>query len=139
MLNAYLDSSAVLRWLLAQEGAWNGWGKWDRALTSALTRVEVRRSMDRMRLAAQLSDEEVSIALAAFQEASHHWDWIILSPEILESASNPFPTAVKTLDAIHLASARLWLQESVTTMTFVTHDKQQAIAAQALGFKVAGI
>ena len=48
------------------------------------------------------------------------------------------PTVVKTLDAIHLASALLFAQYREAGLVFGTHDRGQATAARALGFMVVG-
>jgi hypothetical protein len=48
-------------------------------------------------------------------------------------------TPVKTLDALHLASALLWRERSGDPLVFATHDPQQARAARALGFDCAGV
>jgi hypothetical protein len=48
-------------------------------------------------------------------------------------------TAVKTLDALHLASALLFRERREVSMIFATHDAQQATAARALGFVCIGI
>jgi len=44
------------------------------------------------------------------------------------------PTVVKTLDAIHLASAVMLRDRRHIDLQFSTHDVQQAVAARALGF-----
>jgi hypothetical protein len=44
------------------------------------------------------------------------------------------PTIVKTLDAIHLASAILIRERRGIELFFSTHDAQQAIAARARNF-----
>jgi hypothetical protein len=43
---------------------------------------------------------------------------------------------VGTLDAIHIASALLWVQENEAPLVFLTHDEQQARAAMACGLDV---
>ena len=45
------------------------------------------------------------------------------------------PTVVKTLDAIHLASAMFLAERSSEEVVFATHDRQQSLAARALGFR----
>ena len=47
-------------------------------------------------------------------------------------------TAVKTLDALHLASALLSQERRGVALVFATHDAQQATAARALGFECVG-
>ena len=53
--------------------------------------------------------------------------------------SPPMPTVVKTLEAIHLASALLFEERHEVGLVFGTHDRSQATAARALGFDVVGI
>jgi hypothetical protein len=48
-------------------------------------------------------------------------------------------TAMRTLDALHIASAQLFQDRRGQTMTFATHDRAQGIAARALGFGVIGL
>jgi hypothetical protein len=48
-------------------------------------------------------------------------------------------TPVKTLGALHLASALLWRERRNSELIFATHDPQQARAARALGFACIGV
>jgi hypothetical protein len=48
-------------------------------------------------------------------------------------------TVVKTLDALHLASAMLLRERHGLTLVFATHDPQQARAARGLGFECVGV
>jgi len=52
--------------------------------------------------------------------------------------TEPLPTEVGTLDAIHLATALLWRETSNSKMIMVTHGRALATAAHAYGFKVVG-
>jgi hypothetical protein len=47
------------------------------------------------------------------------------------------PTVVRTLDALHLASALLLREQQNEAPLFATHDVQQSVAARALGFTLA--
>jgi predicted nucleic acid-binding protein len=55
----------------------------------------------------------------------------MVSP-ILVRALEPFPVAVRTLDALHLASAE-FLRERQPALRLATYDVRQAAAAEALG------
>ncbi|KAA0254111.1 MAG: PIN domain-containing protein [Acidobacteria bacterium] len=57
---AYLDSSVVLRVVLRQAGALAEWRRVERGVASALVEVECLRTLDRLRLAARLTDREVA-------------------------------------------------------------------------------
>jgi hypothetical protein len=48
------------------------------------------------------------------------------------------PTALGTLDAIHLATAALWRESQGTELAMATYDGVLATAARASGFSVIG-
>ena len=56
-----------------------------------------------------------------------------LTPEALRRALEPFPSPVRTLDALHLASAE-YLREQGARVTVATYDHRFATAAESLGF-----
>lgn len=58
-----------------------------------------------------------------------------LAPTVLARAVDPFPTPVRTLDALHLASAH-FLKSRDRKLRFATYDDSLAAAAKALGLKV---
>jgi len=62
----------------------------------------------------------------------------LLSRLVLDRASLPMPTAVKTLDGIHLTSALLFQERRGEKCVFAIHDTGQATGAKALGFEVIG-
>ena len=114
------------------------WAAWEAAYSSELFGVEVRRMIDRLRLELALDDTGVAQAHEALQKMEASVGRILLSPAILHRASLPMPTAVKTLDALHLASAHLFQERREQTLIFATHDRQQGLAAKAFGFRVIG-
>jgi hypothetical protein len=61
-----------------------------------------------------------------------------VTKSITRFASQPFPFAIKTLDAIHLTTAIGWRQTRDPDLVFATHDRQLANAARKFGFKVVG-
>lgn len=134
---AYLDTSVVLRLLLAEPGALQELP--DRGVTSALTEVEVLRTLDRLRhVEARPEQGLVELRERAFALLAL-LDVVELSHAVLRRASNPFPTLLRTLDALHVATALLWRDvQTDEPFAFATHDAAQAAAARALGFAVIG-
>ena len=133
-MNVYLDTSVVLRVLLAQPRKLSVWGQWEAAYSSELMSVECRRVIDRLRLEGLFDDEQLAETvgrLAQMEKAIHR---IRLSRSIVHAASQTMPTVVKTLDAFHLASATAIRDRRHIELLFTTHDRQQAIAARSLGF-----
>ena len=138
-MTVYLDTSVVLRVVLAQAEPLGIWGKWDGACTSELVAVEGRRALDRLRLDGTLDDDQVGDFHDALARIERSIDIVRLTRLVLGRASLPMATPVKTLDALHLATAMLWRERRGVDMLFATHDPQQARAARALGFACVGI
>lgn len=135
-MKVFLDTSVVLRILLDQPRAFSATGQWEVAVSSELLRVEVMRVFDRLRLKGLLTDVDVAERLALFYRMAGTFQYVPIRPEILVRASSPFRTPVGTLDAIHLATALLWIEENGEPLTFLTHDAELALAARASGLEV---
>jgi len=135
----YLDTSTVLRVILRQGRPLAEWGTWERAYASELLGVEARRTIDRLRLEAHLDDTGVVTAQQALARVEGTLGCVRLTRAVLHRASMPMGTAVKTLDALHLATALLLTERRGFELTFATHDTQQATAARALGFECIGV
>src|SRR5262249_40688183 len=133
-MNCYIDSSVALRVLRGQKDAWKQWGRWEEAYSSTLLRIECRRFLDRMRLEYNWNDDDVVAAGSQLRRLERVITRVRLSAALMERASAPMPTIVKTLDAIHIATASLVRERLQPNLVFVTHDQQQAKAARALGF-----
>lgn len=138
-MNVYLDTSVILSRLLNQANQLASWGDWQACFTSALTRVEFLRAVDRMRLNGGLSDRERVELQGQFNvvwRAAHH---VSLSPDLLERASTAMPTVLGTLDAIHLVTALKVAESRRIQISFLTHDEQLATGAMAMGLTVIGM
>ncbi len=134
----YLDTSVVLRVLFRETNPVNVWGKWAKAYSSSLWRVEALRTVDRLRLSGSLSDGEVADLVRDILIVHETLAIQSVSEGILQRASDSFPTIVGTLDALHLATA-LAIREFEELDLFMTHDLQLSTAARSLGFTVLGI
>jgi predicted nucleic acid-binding protein len=135
----YLDTSAALRVLLQQPNPLPNWGKWERAYSSELLGVEARRVIDRLRLESALDDAGVAAAQQSLEHLERSIGRIALTRTVLRRAAQPMGTVVRTLDAIHLASALLFQERRAIRLVFATHDQQQAVGARALGFECVGV
>ena len=137
-MTVYLDSSVLLRVVLRQSGALKEWKKIDRAVSSALVEVESLRTLDRLRLAEGLPDGEIAIRREAVFRLLEAVEVVAADRTVLQRASQPLPTSLGTLDAIHLATALLWREASGVDVVMATHDGALAIAARATGLRVLG-
>ncbi len=135
---AYLDSSVLLRVILGQRNAVKEWRDIEQGVASALVEVECLRTLDRLRLSERLSDEAIALRREAVFRLLESMEILDLTSLILTRASQPLPTALGTLDAIHLATALLWREGRQENLVMATHDISLALAARANGFHVVG-
>ena len=135
---AYVDSSVVLRLVLGQPHALREWRSIDTAVASALVEVECLRTLDRLRLRGGVSDRDVAVRREAVFELLRRFDVVEIGRPVLTRAALPLPTALGTLDAIHLATAALWRENQGAEIAMATHDGALATAARASGFSVIG-
>lgn len=130
---AYLDSSAVLRWLLEDDQGIQGALRCDSQGASELLRIEVLRVLDRLRLMQQLDDTSLARAAVAFRKIYDSLTILPLSPAVKHRAAESFPTSIGTLDALHLASALLWADAEGQELHLYSYDRQMNICARTLG------
>ena len=135
---AYVDSSVVLRLVLRQPGALKEWSSVEEGVTSALTQVECLRTLDRLRVVERISDEALASRREAIFGLLATLAVVDVAGLILDRAAQPLPTALGTLDAIHLATAQLWRERTAVELTMATHDAALATAARSLGMPIVG-
>jgi predicted nucleic acid-binding protein len=135
---AYVDASVLLRVALGQPDSLPEWSRIDRGISSALVMAESLRTLDRLRLRVKLGDPEVAKRRATILELVASLELVDIDAVVLERASQPMPTELGTLDAIHLATALLWKELTREELTMATHDGALALAAQAYGLPVIG-
>lgn len=135
---AYLDTSALLRLVLREPGALDELRSCEALVSSELLAVESQRTLDRMRVQGTLSPEESAARRAAVTEWLEAVDLVLLQRPILARASEPFPTALGTLDALHLATALVWRDRMRQALVMATHDGGLALAARSFGIDVLG-
>jgi predicted nucleic acid-binding protein len=135
---AYLDTSALLRLVLGEQGALEEMRSCAGLVSSELLAVESLRTIDRLRLQGALSVEEAASRRAIVAEWLEAVDLVLLQRPVLARASEPFPTPLGTLDALHLATALVWQDRMRQTVVMATHGRDLALAARAFGLEVRG-
>jgi uncharacterized protein len=128
--SCYLDASAVAK-LVADEpesAALRRWvGTHTRRLTSRITTVEVPRALRRK------GPKSVRIDEAALDAAFQAMTIVELDQGVAHTASQLDPPALRSLDAVHPASA---LAARPELDGFVTYDVRLADAARTAGLEV---
>ncbi len=121
----YLDTSVALAQLLAEDRRPTT-AFWAQTMVSSqLLEYEIWTRINAMGLT-QSHGEEVRLLIGRLALAQ-------LAPPVLSRALQPFPTRVRTLDALHLATAAFLLAQG-QTVEFATYDDRQREAAKALNF-----
>lgn len=120
----YLDTSVALAHLLAE----------DRAPPADLWREPL--------VASRLLEYELWVRLQALELMATHGEsarsvlehvaMLELITPVLERAAAPFPAPVRTLDALHLASAD-FLRQQGAAVRVASYDRRLLAAAQAMG------
>ena len=136
---AYLDSSVLLRLVLGQRDRLKEWKQVQDGVASALVEVECLRTLDRLRLRGAIDDQDLARRREAIYRLMEEIEIVEATRPIMSRASQPLPTPLGTLDAIHLATAMLWRESATADLLFATHDAGLGTAARASGFRVAGV
>ncbi len=81
--------------------------------------TESLRTLDRLRLRANLADAEVASRRATILQLIASLEVVEIDAVVLDRAAQPMPTELGTLDAIHLATALLWKEMSRVASGFL--------------------
>ncbi|AEH10098.1 MULTISPECIES: type II toxin-antitoxin system VapC family toxin [Protofrankia] len=119
LIRPELESDKLVDWLNAQQN--------ERVITSKLAEVELPRALRR----------EEPARLAAVAGVLAHLDRLDIDDAVRATAgAYPFPH-LRSLDAIHLATADQLVASGKTVSAFVTYDRRLAVTAGELGLAVA--
>lgn len=138
-MNVYAESSAVLAWLLGEptgRPVSELLGQADSVAASDLTLIECGRVLIRAVATGEMDEATAADRRAYLSAAAGHWQLWRITPEIVERAGHPFPSEpIRTLDAIHLASA-LAARSAVPGVELLSLDDRIRRAGKQLGFSV---
>jgi uncharacterized protein len=135
--SVYLESSAVVASLIEGDASAMRTIRQAHAVASALTFAEVRRTLLRASLAGRLSTEEIAMATTELDRIESTCVVLPIDDVVLARAGRHFPAEpVRTLDAIHLASAEL-VDDPHARVTLLTRDARIRENAILLGLRVA--
>lgn len=133
-MTTYIDTSALVKLYIAEADSSDAL-RYLRAdpvlVTSWLTVVELRRT-----LARALSGADLQSSLRASEADLDAMALVNPEERVWRSAADiAMETGVRSLDAIHLASARIL---EIDDLTFCTFDLRLGQAARHVGFRVLG-
>ena len=135
----YAESSAVLAWLFAEERGDEVTAILESAehvLVSDLLFVECDRAFIRISALGALDDEQLGPLRQQLVDARDHWETQRISAAVLDRSRQAFPEEpVRTLDALHLASA-LRARALAPGIRLLSLDERIRDNAAKLGFEV---
>lgn len=135
----YAESSAVLAWLLGDEGgaeAGAALAEADGVVASDLTAVECERVLIRAWSTGLLTEAEAADHRAALARATARWTRLRIGADVVDRATRPFPVEpVRTLDALHLGTALL-ARSAAPGLRLLTLDHRVRENGERLGFEV---
>ncbi len=138
-MNIYAESSGVLAWLLGEETGHSVREVLRRAklvMASDLTLLECDRVLIRAVALGEIDEGSAADRRARLHAAAAHWHVWRVSSDIVDRARHPFPAEpVRTLDAIHLASA-LAIRATVPGVELLSLDDRIRRAGEQLGFRL---
>ncbi|MDM7995767.1 MAG: type II toxin-antitoxin system VapC family toxin [Acidobacteriota bacterium] len=137
----YLESSALLAWLLGESSAAEVKKIIDEAdtvVTSVLTILEAERALIRAESASLLSAGDAEKLKGLLAQSSVGWALMEISEDVRHRAGRYFPAEpVRTLDAIHLATALLFMRV-FPSLEMLSYDQRILRNAIALGIGTTG-
>ena len=135
-MSLYAESSAVLAWLLDEPAGTvvrQALRDTDMVLASDLTLIECERVLHRAAALGELTEAEAADRRAYLATAAMHWHVLRIAPEVVDRARQPFPgEPIRTLDAIHLASAIVG-RSAVAGLALLSLDDRIRSVAKRLG------
>ena len=135
----YVDTSVLLRVILRQPNTLAEWERIKTPLSSAITETEAARGIDQSRHRKELDETEAAAAMVSVGQILEGFDLVDIDRAVRARAGQPQAGPLRTLDAIHLATALLWKERVTTDLVFATHDPRLGGAARAHGLEVIGL
>lgn len=138
-MTVYVETSAVLAWLLDQPIGWFAFEEIRRAdlvLSSELTLIECDRVLRRRVAVGEIAATGAEALRSELSSVSSAWSIASIGPDVVARARESYPDdLIRALDAIHLASA-LAARARVGDLDILTLDDRVRQNATALGFRV---
>ncbi|MBK9307739.1 MAG: type II toxin-antitoxin system VapC family toxin [Nitrospira sp.] len=136
---AYFDTSVLVKRYVQEAGssAVRRLLQRFRFLSSSIMPVEAMSAISRRRVSGDLTPRDFLAIRSRLRKDRDYWELVEAGESVLLQAEELVQQAnVRTLDAIHLASAMIFKSESRLTIPFITGDTKQRDAAHLLGFTV---
>lgn len=107
-------------------------------VSSALMPLELASALRRLRRQRRISPRHFELIEARVKDSREYWTLLAVDGRVLERAEAELTrgTPLRTLDAVHIATALTFQADAGVRMPFITGDQQQRRAGLALGLDV---
>ena len=139
---AYCDTSALVRRYVTEPGraALMRTIARRQVVSSVLLRLELQSAIGRRVREGRIATAHHPDLLERIDQDCHHWTLVEFSPDVVGVVEMLLEThPIRTLDAIHIASARVFSSAIRRDVAFVTADGRQAKTAARAGLQVVQI
>ncbi|MBI4483229.1 MAG: type II toxin-antitoxin system VapC family toxin [Acidobacteria bacterium] len=129
---AYFDTSVLVKRYVRETGSPRARAllRQYRFLSSAIAPLEVVSALRRRRAIGELAEKDFFAILSRIRKDRVYWELVEVSPLVLSRAEELIrETALRTLDAVHLASALVFQTASGIRVSLITADARQREAA----------
>lgn len=136
---AYFDTSVLVKRYVKEEGSTAARQLLQRYrfLSSAIVPVEVLSALSRRRMAGELTQRDFLAIRSRLHKDRSYWELVEVGAIVLSQAEELVQTVgLRTLDALHVASALAFQAASGLTIPFITADIRQREAGERLALNL---
>jgi len=130
---AYFDTSALVKNYVREAGSSRVRGLLTRYefLSSAITPVELQSAVQRRHRQREITQANYDFIISRIANDRSYWQLVELVPQLLSKAEELVKTEnVRTLDAIHIASAMIIQDSFALPLPFISADERQLATAR---------
>lgn len=139
---AYFDTSALVKKYVREAGSSRVGALLTtyEFLSSAITPIELQSAVQRRRREHEITEPNYLSIISRVASDRSYWQLVELVPQVLSKAEQlVIAENLRTLDAIHIASAMIIQDSFSTPLPFVSADARQLAAAQHCKLSVIAI
>ena len=139
---AYFDTSALLKNYMRETGSARVRALLTsyKLLSSAITPVELQTAVQRRHREREITRSNYNSVVSRVAIDRSYWQLVEVVPQVLSKAEELVMTEnVRTLDAIHIASAMIIQDSFPTRVPFISADERQLATAQNCKLSVIAI
>lgn len=139
---AYFDTSTLVKNYVRETGSSRVRALLARYefLSSAITPIELQSAVQRRHRQREITQANYNSIISRVANDRSYWQLVEVVPQVLSKAEELINTEnIRTLDAIHIASAIIIQESFPTPLPFISADERQLAAAQNCELSVIAI